>query len=114
MERFVRERVRRPGGLEFFVAAVFAIEAAEVDAIKVTERLAGFGREVGAVGRVPGRVELDTARLAVCVDEPGQEAGTAHADGTAGEVARHGGEPILLADAVFMSREADRCQSAHY
>jgi hypothetical protein len=101
-----------PTGLELVVAAVSALEAAEVDAVETSKDPARLRREVGVVGGTPRLVELHPPCLAARVDEARQKAWTAHADLSAGEIAGDHCEPVLLADPLFVPCEAERGEHA--
>jgi hypothetical protein len=110
----MRERMHRPRGLELLVGAVAALDAAEVDTPEVAQRRARLGGEVRVVAGPAFAVELHVAANGAYAHELRQKAGAVHADAAAGEVACDRGQATLFLNAVFMPREADRCQSAHY
>ena len=113
MECLVRERVRGPAGVELLEATVAPIDAREVDGIEVAECLARLRREIRVVRRTPGLVELDPSRFASCVDKARDKARATHRDRPPGEVARDRGQLVLLADALLVTREAERREAAH-
>ena len=112
MERFMRERVRRPACSEFLEAAVTPLDAREVDAVEMTERLAGLRGEIRVVRRAPRLVELHASRFASHIDQAREQGRAAHRDSTAGEVARDRAELVLLSHAFLMAREAKRGEAA--
>ena len=112
MERLVCERVCSPRCVELREAAVAVRETREVDVVEVPKGLAGLWREIGVV-RGPARcIEADASCFAARIDEAREEAGTADADPASREVARDGGELILLAHTLLVAREAERRESA--
>src|SRR3954451_14549350 len=112
VERLVRQRLRGPRGSELLVRAVAPLEAREVEAVEMAERLARLGREVGVVVRPPVVVELHVTAFGSNADERAEEAGAADADLAPRQIARDGGELVLLADPVLVSPKADRRQRA--
>ena len=111
MECLVRKRVRGRAGVELLEAAVAPVDAGEVDGIEMAECLARLRREIRAVRRTSGLVELHPSRFASRVDKACDKARAADADLAAGEVTRDRGQLILLPHPLLVAREA-KCREA--
>ena len=108
----MRKRVRCPTGGELLEPTVAPIDAREVDAVEMTQRLARLRGEIRAVRGAPRLVELHPSRFASHVDQACEQVRAADRDRPARKVARDRGQLVLLTHALLVAREPERRDAA--